>query len=52
LEQEGLQQETLQTVLQAAGQTETMQESIQDWIQLDRDPGFQLLTEKGIAAVF
>jgi hypothetical protein len=37
-------------VLRAAGETETTQESIQDWLQLDEgDPGFQLLTEKEIA---
>jgi hypothetical protein len=31
-------------VLRAAGETETMQENIQDWLQLDDgDPGFQLL---------
>jgi hypothetical protein len=29
-----------------------MQESIQDWLELDEgDPGFQLLTNKEIAAV-
>jgi hypothetical protein len=39
-------------VLRAAGETETAQENIQDWLKLDeRDPGFQLLTEEGIAAV-
>jgi hypothetical protein len=39
-------------VLRAAGETETMQENIQDWLELDEgDPGFQLLTEKEIAAV-
>jgi hypothetical protein len=32
-------------VLRAAGETETMQENIQDWLELDEgDPGFQLLT--------
>jgi hypothetical protein len=31
-------------VLRAAGETETTQENIQDWLQLDEgDPGFQLL---------
>jgi hypothetical protein len=31
-------------VLRAAGETETMQENIQDWLELDEgDPGFQLL---------
>jgi hypothetical protein len=30
-------------VLRAAGETETTQENIQDWLQLDEgDPGFQL----------
>jgi hypothetical protein len=39
-------------VLRAAGETETTQENIQDWLQLDEgDPGFQLLTEQEIAAV-
>jgi hypothetical protein len=33
----------LQTVLRAAGETETAQGNIQDWLQLDEgDPGFQL----------
>jgi hypothetical protein len=39
-------------VLRAAGETETTQENIQDWLQLDEGgPGFQLLTEEEIAAV-
>jgi hypothetical protein len=39
-------------VLRAAGETETTQDNIQDWLQLDEgDPGFQLLTEEEIAAV-
>jgi hypothetical protein len=39
-------------VLRAAGETETTQENIQDWLQLDEeDPGFPFLTEKEIAAV-
>jgi hypothetical protein len=39
-------------VLRAAGETETMQENIQDWLELDEgDPGSQLLTEKETAAV-
>jgi hypothetical protein len=39
-------------VLRAAGETETSQENIQDWLQLDEgDPGFQLLTQEEIAAV-
>jgi hypothetical protein len=38
-------------VLRAAGETETTQENIQDWLQLDEgDPGFQLQTEQEIAA--
>jgi hypothetical protein len=39
--------------LRAAGETETTQENIQDWLELDEgDPGFQLLTEeKKIAAL-
>jgi hypothetical protein len=37
-------------VLRAAGETETTQENIQDWLQLDEgDPGFQLVTEEEIA---
>jgi hypothetical protein len=45
-------QEDFQTVLRAAGETETTQENIQDWLQLDEgDPGLQLLTEEEIAAV-
>jgi hypothetical protein len=40
-------------VLRTAGKTETMQEIIQDWLELDdRDPGFQLLTEEEIAASY
>jgi hypothetical protein len=39
-------------VLRAAGETETTQENIQDWLHLDEgDPGFQLLAEEEIAAV-
>jgi hypothetical protein len=34
-------------VLRAAGETETTQQNIQDWLQLDEgDPGVQLLTEE------
>jgi hypothetical protein len=34
-------------VLRAAGETETTQENIQDWLQLDEEnPGFHLLTGK------
>jgi hypothetical protein len=37
--------------LRAAGETETTQENIQEWLQLDEgDPGFQLLTEEQIPA--
>jgi hypothetical protein len=39
-------------VLRAAGETETTQGNIQNWLELDEgDPGFQLLTEEEIAAV-
>jgi hypothetical protein len=39
-------------VCRAAGETETVQENIQDWLELDEgDPGFQLLTEEEIATV-
>jgi hypothetical protein len=39
-------------VSRAAGETETTQENIQHWLQLDEgDPGFQLLAEEEIAAV-
>jgi hypothetical protein len=39
-------------VLRAAGETETTQEYIQDWPDLDEGgAGFQLLTEEEIAAV-
>jgi hypothetical protein len=42
--QEGLEQEDFLTALRAAGETETTQENIQDWLQLDEgNPGFQLL---------
>jgi hypothetical protein len=41
-----------QVVLRAAGETETAQENIQDWLELDEgDPGFQLLTEAEFAGV-
>jgi hypothetical protein len=51
-EQEGLEQEDFQTELRAAGETETSQENIQDWLQLgEGDPGFQLLAVEEIAAV-
>jgi hypothetical protein len=39
-------------VLRAAGETETTQENIRNWLELDEgDPEFQLLTEEEIAAV-
>jgi hypothetical protein len=39
-------------VLRAAGETETTQENIQDWLELDEgDLGSQLLTEQEIAAL-
>jgi hypothetical protein len=39
-------------VLSAAGETDTTQENIKDWLELDDgDPGFQLLTEEDISAV-
>jgi hypothetical protein len=39
-------------LLRTAGETETMQEDIQDCVELgEGDPGFQLLTEEEIAAV-
>jgi hypothetical protein len=35
-----------------AGETETTQQDIQDWLELDKgDPGFQLLKEEEIAAL-
>jgi uncharacterized protein YehS (DUF1456 family) len=43
---EGLEQEDFQALLRAAGETETTQENIQHWLELDEDPGFQLLTGK------
>jgi hypothetical protein len=47
-----LEQEDFQTVLRAAGDTETTRENIQDWIELvEGGPGFQLLTDEEIAAV-
>jgi hypothetical protein len=39
-------------VLRAAGETETKQENIQNWLELDEgDPEFQLLAEEEFAAV-
>jgi uncharacterized protein YehS (DUF1456 family) len=46
-----LEQEDFQTVLWAAGDTETTQENIENWLELNGDPGFQLLTGEKIAAV-
>jgi hypothetical protein len=38
-------------VLRAAGETETTQENIQDWLEMDEgDPGFRLLAVEEIAA--
>jgi hypothetical protein len=38
--------------LRAAGENETTQENIRDWLELEEaDSGFQLLTEGKIAAV-
>jgi hypothetical protein len=38
-------------VLRAAGETETTQGNMEDWLQLDEgDTGLQLLTEEKIAA--
>jgi hypothetical protein len=40
-------------MLWVAGKTETTQENMQDWLELDEgDPGFQILTEEEIAAGF
>jgi uncharacterized protein YehS (DUF1456 family) len=39
-------------VLRAAGEIETSQENIQDWLELDGDHGFQLLTREEIAVDF
>jgi hypothetical protein len=39
-------------VLRAAGETETAQENIQDWLELGKGgPEYQFLTEEEIAAV-
>jgi hypothetical protein len=39
-------------VLRAAGETESTQRNIQDWLELDAgDTGFQILTEEEIATV-
>jgi hypothetical protein len=49
----GLEQEDLQTVLRAAGETETTQEIIQKLLELDEgDPGFHLLTGRNSAVIF
>jgi hypothetical protein len=49
--QEGLEQEDFGTVvLRAAGETETTQENIEDWIQLDEEDA-GLLTEEDFAAI-
>jgi hypothetical protein len=45
-------EEEFQAMLKTAGETETTQENIQIWLELDEgDPGFQLLTAKEIPAV-
>jgi hypothetical protein len=50
--QEGLKLQDFHTESRAAGGIETMQDNIQQWLELDEgDPGFQLLTEEEIAAV-
>jgi hypothetical protein len=42
----------LSDCVKAVGETETTQENIQDWLELDEgDPGFLLLTEEEIAAM-
>jgi hypothetical protein len=39
-------------VLRAAGETESTQGNIQDWLELDEgDPGFHLVTKEEMAAV-
>jgi hypothetical protein len=39
-------------VLNAAGETEAMQENIKDWLKLDEgDPRLQILTEEEIVAL-
>jgi hypothetical protein len=38
-------------VLRAAGETETTQENMQDWVEPDGQPGFRLLIEEEIAVV-
>jgi hypothetical protein len=39
-------------LLRAAGETETTEKNIQDWLELDEgDSGFQLLTEEQITVV-
>jgi hypothetical protein len=49
--QEKLGQKGFHTVPRAAGETETMQENIQDWLQLNQeDPGYLLLTKDELAA--
>jgi hypothetical protein len=46
-------QEDFQTMLRAAGETETIQENNQDWLALDEgDPGFQLQTGKIALVIF
>jgi hypothetical protein len=45
--------ENFHTVLRVAGETDTMQENIQDWLDLDEgDPGFYLLQEETTALIY
>jgi hypothetical protein len=45
-------QEDFQSASRAAGETETTQENIQDWLELyEGELGFQLLTEEKNSAV-
>jgi hypothetical protein len=42
-----------QIVLRAAGETETSQGNVKDWLELaEGDPGFQLLAEEVAALIF
>lgn len=46
-------QEDFQTALRAAGETETAQQNIQDWLQLDEwDPAYQFLTGRSCCSDF
>lgn len=49
---DSFQQEDSETVLRATVKTQTTQENIQNWLQLQEgDPGVQLLIEEGIIEV-